>query len=498
MDGDTIPLPDPFLIEPPPLKDDLISPTSKLQDATLSECLPLLRGLNGALASPFDYDARGIKYLDRESHVAFLKENLAPFPAPFVSIDASRPWMIYWALAAFHFLGQDVTAYRHRVIKTFYPLQNKSGGYGGGQGHSSHLAGTYATILSLGLVGGTEAYELTNREAMWSWLGRLKQADGGFQICEGGEEDTRAAYCALLVIALLDLPWELPADAPARQHGYRTFGDGLGEYISRCQTYEGGIASAPGGEAHGAYAFCALAALCLLDAPHVSLARYLNLDACVAWLSSRQYAPEGGLAGRTNKVVDGCYSHWIGGCYPLVQAALTGPIESVQDKDVGNLYSSEGLARYILNCCQSPDGGLRDKPSKRADSYHTCYTLRGLSAGEYFDYYVTPTSVSPGMLEPIERPFDWVFTWNTVRNRLRMHDLTPLGKANWRGCRRVHDTDSVTGSPGFISGYTFDAGCESNAVHPVFVIPHKAVLEMRAWACDQARLSATHEQIGTD
>ena len=33
------------------------------------------------------------------------------------------------------------------------------------------------------------------------------------------------------------------------------------------QTYEGGIAGAPGTEAHGAYAFCALACLCILGSP---------------------------------------------------------------------------------------------------------------------------------------------------------------------------------------------------------------------------------------
>lgn len=254
----------------------------------------------------------------------------------------------------------------HRVVKTFYPGQNKSGGFGGGHGHSSHLAGAYATMLSLAIVGGEEAYNLVDREAMWRWLGRLKQADGGFRISEGGEEDVRGAYCALVVISLMNLPISLPLESPARSAGLETFFDGLGEYISRCQTYEGGIGSSPGSEAHGAYAFCAIACLCLLDAPHKSLNKYLDLDALVWWLSSRQYAPEGGLAGRTNKVVDGCYSHWLGGCWPLVQAAIEGPRQGKDDSTsrAHNLYSSEGLARYILCCCQDEDGGLRDKPSK--------------------------------------------------------------------------------------------------------------------------------------
>lgn len=34
----------------------------------------------------------------------------------------------------------------------------------------------------------------------------------------------------------------------------------------RCQTFDGGIAAVPGAEAHGGYAFCALAAMVLLDA----------------------------------------------------------------------------------------------------------------------------------------------------------------------------------------------------------------------------------------
>ncbi len=98
----------------------------------------------------------------------------------------------------------------------------------------------------------------------------------------------------------------------------------------------------------------------------------------VSWLSARQYAPEAGFSGRTNKLVDGCYSHWVGGCWPLLEACLNGPSLSVSPREtkerpklapassVGHLYSSEGLIRYILCCCQdqSNRGGLRDKPSQ--------------------------------------------------------------------------------------------------------------------------------------
>lgn len=88
-------------------------------------------------------------------------------------------------------------------------------------------------------MGGEDAYNLVDRDAMWHWLGRLKQPDGGFRVTEGGEEDVRGAYCALVAISLLDLPLTLPPESPAREAGLETFFDGLGEYLSRCQTYEG-------------------------------------------------------------------------------------------------------------------------------------------------------------------------------------------------------------------------------------------------------------------
>lgn len=41
--------------------------------------------------------------------------------------------------------------------------------------------------------------------------------------------------------------------------------DGVAEFVGSCQTYEGGIGGEPGNEAHGGYAFCAVAALSILD-----------------------------------------------------------------------------------------------------------------------------------------------------------------------------------------------------------------------------------------
>lgn len=52
------------------------------------------------------------------------------------------------------------------VISTFTPMQNPTGGMGGGHGQLSHCASSYATVLALAMVGGEEAFNLIDREAM--------------------------------------------------------------------------------------------------------------------------------------------------------------------------------------------------------------------------------------------------------------------------------------------------------------------------------------------
>ncbi|KIW02375.1 uncharacterized protein PV09_06197 [Verruconis gallopava] len=368
---DAFPFIPPLFTKPPPIKDGLMTETAELQDATVEECVQLLAEPEG------DLNLHGVSTLARAKHVKFLKMQIAgPFPKGFVALDASRPWMLYWALTGLYLLGEDVSVYKEQVIGTLAPFQNGTGGFGGGHGQFSHIATTYASVLSLVTVGGREALDLIDRKALWHWLGRMKQPDGGFSMVEGGEVDIRGAYCSMVIIALLDLPLELPPDAPAKVIGDETFLTNLEDWLARCQTYEGGIAGAPDNEAHGAYAFCGLACLSIIDAPSRSLAGNLNMHSLISCLSSLQHAPEPGFAGRTNKLVDGCYSWWVGGCWSLIAAAL--------GQQMSDLWSREGLARYILCCCQNlRSGGLRDKPSKGPDGYHSCYVLAGLSAAQH-------------------------------------------------------------------------------------------------------------------
>lgn len=416
-----------------PIKEDYATETSNVEDATHKIILPFMEG------NPNDFmlNAYGIPQLQRQQHAAFLKKTLGDYPPQFAMMDAARPWILYWGLQSMTALGLDIHPYQKRVAHTFALIQHPTGGYGGGYGQLPHLACTYAGVLSLAMAGGTATYDSIDRKNMWHFLGRMKQTDGGFTMCEGGEEDIRGAFCALVVLSLLNLPLDLPPDAPSRKDGLVSFTDRLGKWVSTCQSWDGGISAAPGNEAHGAYAFCGLGCLSILGPPTETLPQYLDMPLLIKWLSSRQCSPEGGYNGRTNKLVDGCYSHWVGGCWSLVEAAT--PSTST----INQLWNRPALARYILAACQEKRGGLKDKPGKSPDAYHTCYNLAGLSAAQHKYVYDSNVNKDIGSSN-LGAPYHW---------------KTDMGS---------EQRDVVWGPEDVV-----------RTVHPVFIIPYRSVYECR-------------------
>ncbi len=49
----------------------------------------------------------------------------------------------------------------------------------------------------------------------------------------------------------------------------------------------------------------------------------LRVFITLRWTCNRQMKLEGGFQGRTNKLVDGCYSFWQGGVFPLLHNLIT-------------------------------------------------------------------------------------------------------------------------------------------------------------------------------
>lgn len=111
-----------YFRQPAPIQDELITETSVAQQANVAQCLPLLKGIDGPSRSPFDFIEHGIARLGRQAHLEFLHHSLKEFPAAFVAVDSSRPWLVYWALMGLYLLGEDVTQYRGRWVTLIHYL----------------------------------------------------------------------------------------------------------------------------------------------------------------------------------------------------------------------------------------------------------------------------------------------------------------------------------------------------------------------------------------
>lgn len=242
---------------------------------------------------------------------------------------------------------------------------------------------------------------------MYKWFLSLKQPDGSFLVSHDAEVDVRGLYCLLVTATLLDLltPELL---------------EGVPGFIASCQSYEGGFSSSSLpysndtdisnfpkpclGEAHGGYTFSCLASWVLIQPYLVALREsgdqakasvVINLKSLLRWMVSMQGGELdlGGFRGRTNKLVDGCYAWWVGGCFPLLEslgvsveptADIAQPSNNEEegwhdtdgsytmievalcdsDLSADALYSRQGLQEYLLWASQHPSGGLRDKPPK--------------------------------------------------------------------------------------------------------------------------------------
>lgn len=303
-----------------------------------------------------------------------------PLPAPFAKLDASKTWMAYWLLNPSILLNtklsEKIISDSSKNLIHFYNTSlcdsKLTAGFGGGEYQLPHLAASYAAVLALALTENEEAWKQIDTKKVKNWLLQMKQPNGSYLMHKGGETDTRAVYCALCIATLFNI-----CDDEITSN--------VKEWLIDCQTFEGGFGGEPGDEAHGGYTYCALAALFILMKPAEILSSNLNFETLVKWTVDRQYSLEGGFSGRSNKLVDGCYSHWVGGTAALIEIL----INYKNGKDEGKYHSiidRQRLQNYILSCCQDKLG-LRDKPGMYSDFYHTNYVLCGLSMCQHYQIY---------------------------------------------------------------------------------------------------------------
>lgn len=225
---------------------------------------------------------------------------------------------------------------------------------GGPSGQMAHMISTYAAVAALCLLHPHHPCLRTlPRAAIKRWLLSLRTQEGGFRVHPGGECDIRASYAAAVVTSLLrlDEPETFPrggcgggndgalANLYERlgitaENGFHVINNVDGDvdsdvrdmpvltratalFVARQQTHEGGFTCGQfATEAHGAYTQCGLAALLIMKQPHLVRSPPLR-----RWLCERQLVFEGGFSGRTNKLVDSCYSHWVGSSHVMMAAA---------------------------------------------------------------------------------------------------------------------------------------------------------------------------------
>jgi protein farnesyltransferase subunit beta len=247
-------------------------------------------------------------------------------------MDASRPWICYWILHSLALLDlpSPPTPSRQSIVDFLAACQHPTGGFGGGPFQLPHLATTYAAVSAL-VTLGPDTLHVINRETLFQFLLNMcvpADKGGGMTMHQGGEVDIRGCYCALATCHMLGLNKSQLADACS-----------LDAFVAACQSMEGGIGGEPGNEAHGGYAFCGFAALMLAERPHA-----VDIQRLSAWAARMQGWMEGGFMGRTCKLVDGCYSLWQGGIFPLLAQALSDKNKSNIDKNIIDIGSGGGVS----------------------------------------------------------------------------------------------------------------------------------------------------------
>lgn len=134
---------------------------------------------------------------------------------------------------------------------------------------------------------------------------------------EWGETDTRFLYGALNALSLLGL-MEL-IDVPKAV-----------TYVKSCENFDGGYGICPGAESHAGQVFTCIGALTI--AGRLDL---VNKDRLGAWLSERQ-VDNGGFNGRPEKLVDACYTWWVGSALAMI--------------DRLHWIDGKKLAAFVLQC----------------------------------------------------------------------------------------------------------------------------------------------------
>ncbi|KJE91609.1 geranylgeranyltransferase beta subunit [Capsaspora owczarzaki ATCC 30864] len=295
----------------------------------------------------------------RQRHAKYFAMCLKVLPRSMATLDTQRMTLVYFAVSGLDLLNSLalIESRRAAIIDWVYAMQvlpdkdnpglnAQACGFRPGSSvgapynpkceaqaclkhDSGHLAMSFTALSVLAVLG--DDFSRVNRQAIVQSM-RALQSDSGefFATADKNESDVRFLYCACVVSHLIK-DWSGVNKATAVA------------YIKSRQTYDGSFAAAPGLEGHAGYTFLCVASLYLMDQLDEVYTK-VEQDRIIRWCIMRQQT---GFTGRPGKLVDSCYSFWVGGtlkilgAYDLVdRTCLRGFLLSTQSTTTGGLAKS--------------------------------------------------------------------------------------------------------------------------------------------------------------
>ncbi|XP_010035624.2 geranylgeranyl transferase type-2 subunit beta 1 isoform X1 [Eucalyptus grandis] len=264
-----------------------------------------------------------------------------------VLMDHLRMNGAYWGLSALDLLGKLDTVDLEDIVSWIMKCQHESGGFGGNIGHDPHVHYTLSAVQVLALFDKLDVLDI---DKVTGYVASLQKEDGSFSGDTWGEVDTRFSYIAICCLSILKRLDSMDVEKAVK-------------YIVSCKNMDGGFGCTPGGESHAGQIFCCVGALAITGSLH-----HIDKDLLGWWLCERQ-VKSGGLNGRPEKLPDVCYSWWV--------------LCSLIMIDRAHWIDKEKLIKFILNCQDTENGGISDRPNDAVDVYHTFFGVAGLSLLEY-------------------------------------------------------------------------------------------------------------------
>lgn len=262
----------------------------------------------------------------------------------------------------------ELRKYKDDCITYLRNRIGKEGVFSGFYLDNPHVVTNYAVLMAIALIGMEEGYKLVDRQKTYKFLMSLKLPNGAFMTSRDMEYDLRSTFTAVLIA------YEYNILTPELK-------EGVAEYVFSCVNEDGGFSPRPGCESHAGYVHSAIGILYLLNRLDD-----INLNSVIRWIAERQMQFSGGFQGRPNKLVDSCYSWWIGSSSRIISEHL----------NIEPFWNVEAMTDYLVRSAQALSGGFRDHQPTSPNYFHTLYGLAGLcvsglrSFGEGEDHIELP------------------------------------------------------------------------------------------------------------